>query len=543
MATVVNRTAGSLGQIWPGAAWLALAVAAAVPLFEPGVAGLLAAWQQPEYSHGPLIPLISGYLFLRQLKTAPPALGPVGARWPGAVVLLLAALLAVAGRLAGFNEIVAYALILWVAGLVLVSMGWARGRHFWPPVLHLVFMLPLPGVLYYKASLALQLVSSVIGVEIVRAVGIPVFLDGNIIDLGVYKLQVAEACSGLRYIFPIMSFTYIFAVLYQGPVWIRAVLLLAAIPLAVMMNAIRIGFIGIMVENYGIGAAEGFMHLFEGWVIFLICIAAMVGLARLMQRLTGDRRGLAEALDLDVSGLGTQIARVGDIRPSAALLGASAVIAAIGAAMVAVPSLGLARAPAPVDRTPFAFFPETLGGWHSGPRKVLSARVESGLGADDYIIADYRHPDRAAPVEFYSAWYLDQTSGGIHSPEICIPGGGWEIDQLERTTLEVDTIDGPRPIRLNRIVIRDGLDRRVAYYWYDQRGRRLASDFAAKAWLLLDSIATGRSDGALVRLVTPVRSGETVATAETRLRAFLRRVMPELPNHFDTAWPGPPSGG
>ena len=76
--------------------------------------------------------------------------------------------------------------------------------------------------------------------------GVPVFLDGNIIDLGVYKLQVAEACSGLRYLFPIMSFSYVFAVLYRGSVWHKIVLLLAAVPIAVVMNSIRIGVIGLL---------------------------------------------------------------------------------------------------------------------------------------------------------------------------------------------------------------------------------------------------------------------------------------------------------
>jgi len=540
MTTEVGEQTGTLGRLWPGAFWLALAVGAGALVFHPGIAGLLTAWARPEYSHGPLIPVISGYLFLRQLKLVPAQAGRTGTRWPGALVVLAAVLMAVVGRLSGFDEIVAYALILWIGGLILTSMGWERGRHFWPPVLHLVFMLPLPDVFYYKASLTLQLISSVIGVEIVRAFGIPVFLEGNIIDLGVYKLQVAEACSGLRYIFPIMSFTYIFAVLYQGPVWIKAVLLLAAVPLAILMNSIRIGFIGIMVDNYGIGAAEGFMHLFEGWVIFLLCIAAMIGLARLMQRLTGDRRPFAEALDLDVSGLAPQLARVGDIRPSAALLGTSAAIAAVGGLMLAAPAIGLARTPEPVERTPFAFFPETLGGWQAGPRKTLSERVEQVLAADDYIITDYRHPDQPTGVNFYVAWYLDQRDGGTHSPEICIPGGGWEIDALERTQVAIETAEGPRQVRLNRIVIRNGMRRQLAYYWYDQRGRHLASDIAAKGWLLWDAASTGRSDGALVRLVTTMLPGEEIPDAERRIRAFMRLAMPELPRFIETEWPAGP---
>ena len=117
-------------------------------------------------------------------------------------------------------------------------------------------------------------------------------------------LQVAEACSGLRYLFPIMSFTYVFAVLYRGPLWQKLVLLALAVPVAVMMNAVRIGIIGILVDRYGVAQAEGFLHVFEGWVVFLSCIAILFGLVKAMQWLVGDRRPLGEALDLDFSGLG-----------------------------------------------------------------------------------------------------------------------------------------------------------------------------------------------------------------------------------------------
>ena len=100
----------------------------------------------------------------------------------------------------------------------------------------------------------------------------PVFLDGNVIDLGVYKLQVAEACSGLRYLFPIMSFTYVFAVLYRGPVWHKAG---AAARRGAARGPDELGphrGDRLLVDRYGIGQAEGFLHVFEGWVVFLACI-------------------------------------------------------------------------------------------------------------------------------------------------------------------------------------------------------------------------------------------------------------------------------
>jgi exosortase len=104
---------------------------------------------------------------------------------------------------------------------------------------------------------------------------VPVFLEGNIIDLGVLRLHVAEACSGLRYLFPIMSFSYIFAVLYRGPMWHKAVLLISAAPITVFMNSVRIAVAGIIAQEYGTDWLDGFTHFFEGWVIFITCVAIL----------------------------------------------------------------------------------------------------------------------------------------------------------------------------------------------------------------------------------------------------------------------------
>ncbi|MEL7345752.1 MAG: exosortase, partial [Pseudomonadota bacterium] len=198
---------------------------ASIPVFWLGFQSLAAAWTTPEYSHGPLIPLISLYLFLRELRKYPPMDAPANKRWIGVCVIALGLAVALVGNVARIPDIVTYAMIIFLAGVVLTVFGWDRGRMHQLPVLHLVFMLPLPQFMYWQLTIMLQGISSVIGVWFVDLAGIPVFLDGNIIDLGVYKLQVAEACSGLRYLFPILSFSYLFAILYRGPIWHKALLL------------------------------------------------------------------------------------------------------------------------------------------------------------------------------------------------------------------------------------------------------------------------------------------------------------------------------
>lgn len=533
---------GGIPGVRSGFLWLVLAVLAAIPFFWPGMVHLWAAWQAPEYSHGPLIPIISGYLFLRQLKTVPPR--PAGSdeninRWPGAILLAAALLLGLAGNIIHIDGIVALALILWTGGLILTSFGSARGWQFWPPVLHLAFMLPLPYFIQWQATIALQGVSSELGVVLIRSMGIPVFLDGHIIDLGTWKLHVAEACSGLRYLFPIMSFTYLFAVLYQGSVWHKAVLLLAAIPIAIAMNAVRVGIIGIIVDSHGIEHAEGFMHFFEGWAVFITCILLMLGLARLMQRLSGDRRSLAEVLDLDFSGLGGQIARAGDIRPSPQLLGLSLMFALSAGAVAALASTPDGRA----TRDPFLLFPRTLGSWEGLMNADLSRDIAETLGADDYLSMNFSSPGHGTDADLFVAWYRDQSKGGIHSPEVCIPAGGWEMSAIETSEIVVETGGRGVTVPVNRAVIQKGLDRQLVYYWFDQAGRRLASDYAAKLWLVWDAYDRGRTDGALVRLITPILPGEVEADADARLQALMAEVLPELPPFISAAAERAASGG
>lgn len=504
---------------------LAIATLAAGWFFSDGLNALLAAWQLPEYSHGPLIPVLSALMFLRELKQFPPQPGPKSDRWPGVAVLVLAFVIGALGKLARIDDIVAYATIIWVAGILLVSFGWNTGKHFWPPVLHLVYMLPLPGVLYYKLSTSLQMVSSELGVWLLKLLSVPVFLEGNIIDLGVMRLHVAEACSGLRYLFPILSFSYIFAVLYRGPKWHKAVLLISAVPITVFMNSVRIAIAGLIANYYGVEWLEGFTHFFEGWVIFLACIIILFGLARLMLLFHPGKPGLADALDLDMTGMLSQLGRLRLVRPSPAMITAAGLGLVAVLAWQAVPE---ARGQAP-ERSPFANFPRQLGEWRQkGPDERLTQDVERTLGADDYRQATFQNEVSRMPVGLFMAFYNDQSKGGVHSPEICLPSSGWEIAKLERIDIAPRLgVEGGFP--LNRAIIQKGESRMMVYYWFQQGSRRVAWDFAAKFYLLADGIRTGQTDGGIVRLTTPMARGESEAQAEARLLDMTRALINPLP--------------
>ena len=524
-STNLETRLSAAGWLSPGLFWFLVAVVGAGVFFADGLDALLTAWSLPEYSHGPLIPILSGLLFLRQLKEYPVDPGPKRNRWVGVTVIVAALMLATLGKLSNISDLVAYATILWVGGILLVSFGWATGKHFWPPVLHLVYMLPLPGVIYYKMTTWLQFISSELGVYFLRLLSIPVFLDGNIIDLGITKLHVAEACSGLRYLFPILSFSYIFAVLYKGPMWHKAVLLISAAPITVFMNSVRIAIAGVIVQYWGLDWLEGFTHFFEGWVIFIACILLLFLLARIMLFFQPRKMGLAAALDLDTDGLGTQAARLRFVQASPAMITAAVLMMGAAIGWQAMPERGTTQ----VARDNFVLFPRQFGDWDQvGPKRLLSPDVAETLAADDYHAITLRRSASEPTVEFFSAWYTDQSQGGVHSPEICLPGGGWEIAWLERSDLTA-AMSSDVPFNVNRAIIQKGETRMMVYYWFEQKGRKIAWDMAAKYWLLVDGVRTGRTDGALVRLTTPIDADETDAAADARLMDVLRSVDPALP--------------
>jgi exosortase D (VPLPA-CTERM-specific) len=508
-----------------GLGWLALLVLSAIPIFWIGFVSLGKAWITPEYSHGPLIPLISLYLFLRELRAAPTPneQDPVN-RLPGIALILFSLTFGIFGNLIRIPDVVTYAFILWVGGVVLTVMGWSRGRHHQLPVLHLVFMLPLPQFLFWKMTILLQLLSSNIGVWFVELMGIPVFLEGNIIDLGVYKLQVAEACSGLRYLFPILSFSYLFGILYRGPFWHKAVLFLMAAPLTVLMNSFRIAMIAALVNSYGIGQAEGFLHFFEGWVIFGACIGLLFLTAIALQRLTPNPMPLSETIDLDTKGFGLQFRRLTGILPARGLVVAALLSLAVGLGFSFAPERQIQDLP----REGFTAFPRDFGPW-TGTMQSLDPDVERVLDASDYVNATYIAPGEASYVNIFSAWYANQTDGsGIHSPEVCLPVGGWEIFTLQPHTVNLpETPYGT--FQVNRAIIQKGFSKQLVYYWFEQRGKRMTNDYAAKVSVIWDSLMIGRSDGAIVRYVTAIEPGETEADAEARMLRLMALSLPRLP--------------
>ena len=501
---------------WQTWLWLGIALALMTVAFWGGINELVLRWEkQEEYSHGYILPFLTLYfIWLKKNVIVQSEFSP---SWWGVGLILAALVIFIVGEVSALFILTQYALIVVLLGLVLAIMGRPACKPVLIPVLLLAFAIPLPYFLEASLSANLQLLSSKLGVYFIRWCQIPVYLEGNVIDLGDFKLQVVEACSGLRYLFPLLSLGFICAYLFDAVFWKRVVLVLSTIPITILMNSFRIGMIGVLVDNWGIAMAEGFLHDFEGWIVFMACFGVLFIEMTILSRLGTDKKslfeifGLSQEVTLDRS-LFTEKERLF----SKPLL---ASVMALALSTVLVTSIGKREEIIP-KRTGFPEFPAQLGDWH-GEQSAMEETVTKYLGLTDYIMSDY-HNEKGEMVNFYSAYYESQRKGvSPHSPRVCIPGGGWQITEIDRTEI------GDLPV--NRIVIKKEENTQLVYYWFQQRGRRLANEYLMKWYLFKDALFLNRTDGALVRITTLVGPNETVADADNRLKAFVQQATPVLP--------------
>ena len=513
------------GYVWRfsvGPVLIAIAVGAlSLWLFWDGLEVMGSGWlNSPEYSYCLLIPPIAAFL-IWQRKDSLEHLAFVGSWWGVAVVLLGGGLL-VLGQFATIYTLVQYAYLVTLYGLVLSFTGARAFRLIAVPMLILAFMIPLPNFAFATLSLKLQLWSSALGVWFMRLFDISVFIQGNVIDLGGFQLQVAEACDGLRYLFPMMTLAFLIAYFYKGAWWKRGVLFLSSVPITVVMNSWRIGTIGLMVEHWGIEMAEGFLHEFQGWMVFMLSAALLVGEMMLLNRIGYETGEWREVFGVEFPAA-TPAGYISRSRP----LPSTFIAAACVLLVFVIVALVMPRPAESVPlRSSFSEFPMHLGEMN-GHVQPLDPIYLKQLKLDDYLLADFTD-DTNAPVNLYMAYYNSQRKGdAVHSPRSCLPGGGMQISDLDQRTLKQATIGG-RPLQVNRAMIVLDSQRELVYYWFQQRGRVITNEFAVKWYLFWDALMRHRTDGALVRLVVNLPNGASETAADRRLTDFAARIAPVL---------------
>jgi exosortase D (VPLPA-CTERM-specific) len=379
-------------------------------------------------------------------------------------------------------------------------------------------MIPLPTVVQTGIGVPLKLLSTKLGGGILDAFGIPAFVQGNVIDLGTIQLQVVDACSGLRYILPLLALGALFAYFFEKTTWKRAALVIFTIPIAVITNGIRIGATGFLSQKYGAGMAEGFFHAFSGWLVFMFAFFLLF-LLLLLLRLT--RRPLHETAPASKTREGPidknrrRYSLVAPIICICALLAA----AGIGQTTRALPRLVLAEG--------FSGFPMAIGPW-SGERLQIDPDIVTGSGAEEAFSAEYKGA-QGKVVSLYIGYRgspFMENENFFHSPNICLPSSGW--DTLQLNPRRISQTPGLGVIRTTEMVIEQMKSRELVYFWFQTKKDTSANVNVNRFQLTLHALRRDNTYDLFIRPITPIYPDETVKDAEARMDGFVREMMPTL---------------
>lgn len=313
----------------------------------------------------------------------------------------------------------------------------------------------------------------------------------------------------------------------------KITLVISTIPLAILTNSFRVSMVGILYKFFGVRVAEGFFHDFSGWVIFVISIILLLVEVWILQRiflenstaheqqfnLKGSLAQQKQSGQKEKSPISKEQHLKGIIHQPHFLLISGLIV------MTILLSTGVEfREKIPISQS-FAHFPDKIGDW-SGNRQKMSQKYLDALDLSDYLLVDYQDTTSKS-INFYVAYYESQRKGeSIHTPETCLPGSGWVYKELGPG--EVRLPDMNKSVKMNRALVQKGKARQLSYFWFSQRGRTLSNAYQLKLFTFLGALTKQRTDGALVRLITPIYESESLAEADERLKKFTYQVDPVL---------------
>jgi exosortase len=255
------------------AAYLLLLGFLAAPLWELTVGYWLRTGNEA-YTHAPLMPVIAAY-FIWEWRRELVGL-PVRVSKKGLAFLIFAAAVFLVGTIGAERFTMQVGIISLLVGLLWTHFGNAITKRLLFPISLFYLMIPLPGIIYRNLSFNLQILSSKLAVDFMQLFALPVYREGNIINLSYTQLEVAEACSGITSLVSLATVGWIFAYIAQKRFWPRVILVVSSIPIAMLMNAFRIAGTGMLAHFWSIKAAEGFFHSFAGWLVFMAAFVILL---------------------------------------------------------------------------------------------------------------------------------------------------------------------------------------------------------------------------------------------------------------------------
>lgn len=459
-APVISLTS-LLRDAWqaPGSRGRVLAAVAAgallAVLFRANLAHFVVTWAGDEnYSHGFLVPLIALYFANEASRRGPVPLR--GGRRRGAALLaacVAARLLTIVVPIGILGDL---ALLAGIAGALAILAGGPALRRYGFALFFLVFMVPLPIALYARIAGPLQLMVSQVAARALNAVGVPVLCQGNMMTLpGGLRMFVAEACSGMRQLTGFLALTTAVAFLTPRPAWVRLLLVGASIPVAMFSNIVRVAATGLIMYHVDARYASGPFHMVEGLLMMALGLSLLGGLCSVVNWAWPNASPSEPAASEPPS-----LAPV-DSRCYRSGL----VLSVLVGAVVAQQAVEWAtETPRPPLARPLATIPLRLGTW-AGRDIPIDDDVRERSQTDDYlsrVYEDQDHPGRALTL------WINYSRTGLnlrHSPEVCLPAGGWEKQEGQTHVLRVPR-GGSDGVPMTRLAYRQGELVQVVGFWY-----------------------------------------------------------------------------
>ena len=477
-------------------------------------------WNDPNFQHGFFVPLFSAFV-LWQERAHLRALAPHPS-WYGLLLLGFGLFVLIVGRLGAELFLARFSLLLVLAGLIVVFLGWKFFRAVFFPWIFLILMIPIPTILFNQITFPLQLLTSRVAAEVLPLFGVPVLREGNIIQLPGKTLEVAEACSGIHSLISLFTLAIIYGYLMEPRRWVRWLLALAAIPIAIAANSVRIIGTGLLVQHYP-DKADGYYHASWGFIIFVISLFLLYALHTVIGFFWPPKA--EEAIGASPAAEPAPISQRKVVATPAVSI-AHFILAILLMASAALYLQRRDRGEVFVPRDTLDHFPLRLGEW-SGFDEPISNDVHLVLGPGDFLQRGYTNDvDPQPQIDLFIAYFPSQRAGDtIHSPQNCLLGAGWSPVELDRITMD---LPGHDPFLANRYIVAKGDERDLVVYWFYAHGRGVASEYWSKYYLVRDAIKMNRSDGSLIRFSTPLLPGETASAAEARILPLIRSAAPLL---------------
>ncbi len=484
------------------------------------IVNMAGRWNNEDFSYCYLVPVIFVYL-LYQSKDILKNTEIKSSLW-GMAVIIFSCILYLMGNLGSVETLGAVSVWITLAGAGLLIFGREIVKKLAFPFIILAFIVPLPPFVNNLFTFRLKLISSALSVKLMQIAGLSVFREGNIIDLGVTQLQVVDACSGLRYVYPLLLMGFIFAYMFHKKWWEKIVIILATIPISVISNALRIAITGYLTANVSKELADGFFHGFSGWLIFVISFLLLVIFSLFIKWIGKSIFKQKDHANIPPDNIDKEN-RVKDIRHGYILTAAVIFLTAF------LLKTTLVSSQITPERKSFKDFPTQIGEW-KGKNHYLSQDILDSLWADDYVQLSFQNQKTGDYLLFFIPYYEYQKNRHTaHAPAACLLGSGYA--PMEKGVLKRGFPAPFGEVEIGRMVLEKDGNLLLSNFWFHGRGRVTAGEYLNKWYLFLDSVTKRRTDGALVRIEMPLREGQSIEDAQMTIDGFTLEVLKILPEY------------